>query len=214
MPDPIALGLTRQPNPKALGPARQMLLSVAAEPESDPISLGLATQLDPISLDLIAELYSISLSRAAQTDSISLGLDAELDSISLSLVGMPDPIALRMTAKLNIFWLKNSKDNAPWCYSVFYNANTACLQCDPQCKHSMYTVPAQCFSLGLVAELDPAALAARPRNIFLLKTKKTTPPDIIVSSTVQTLYMYSVVHDARSLCSQYMHNIFSTPFKI
>jgi len=40
------------------------------------------------------------------------------------------------------------------------------------------------------------------------------PAGSIVSSTMQTLIVYSVVHSAMSLCPQRMHNIFLMPFKV
>ena len=75
--------------------------------------------------------------------------------------------------------------------------------------------------LGLPAKADPRALdlaIKKSKSCCVWLSSRTQkllgPAGTIVSSTVETLHVYSVIHSAMSLCPQHMHNIFSMSFKV
>jgi hypothetical protein len=54
----------------------------------------------------------------------------------------------------------------------------------------------------------------RPNNTFWLKNRKDNPPWHLYDTTMQTLYVYSMIHNAMSLYLQYTHDVFLKAFKL
>jgi hypothetical protein len=128
-----------------------------------------------------------------------LVLAEEIDLISLDIVACgsrPNILGSGSGERpSNIFWLKNSKENALWCYSVVHSINIVCLQCGLQCKYYIYSTFIV-FFLG-------SGCGARPSNTFWLKNRKDN-----------ATWCYNIVHNVMSLCPQYFHSVFPTRFKV